>query len=103
VAKIVRLPPERADGAGLGDQPVSETVHFTRLRGLAVAFYFSLLSAFQVGWKDLNFGSWLSRMQPKPYRLVATGWGRTLSGLQSLLSVFLLAQWALTYFGRPFE
>lgn len=33
----------------------------------------------------------------------ATGWARTVSGIQSLLSVYLLAIWALTYFGRPFE
>jgi len=25
------------------------------------------------------------------------------SGIQSLLSVYLLAIWLLTYFGRPFE
>jgi hypothetical protein len=25
------------------------------------------------------------------------------AGLQSLLSVYLLAIWALTYFGRPFQ
>jgi hypothetical protein len=28
---------------------------------------------------------------------------RTVSGLQSLFSVYLLALWALSYFGRPFE
>jgi hypothetical protein len=27
---------------------------------------------------------------------------RFVSGFQSLLSVYLLALWALTYFGRPF-
>ena len=43
------------------------------------------------------------RMQKRPYTLRATGWVRAASGLQSLLSVYLLALWALTYFGRPFE
>jgi hypothetical protein len=37
------------------------------------------------------------------YALRATGWVRVVSGLQSLLSVYLLAMWALTYFGRPFQ
>jgi hypothetical protein len=32
-----------------------------------------------------------------------TGWVRTVSGIQSLISVYLLALAALTYFGRPFE
>jgi hypothetical protein len=33
----------------------------------------------------------------------ATGWVRMVSGLQSLLNVYLLVLWVLTYFGRPFE
>jgi hypothetical protein len=28
---------------------------------------------------------------------------RVVSGLQSLASVYLVALWALSYFGRPFE
>jgi hypothetical protein len=35
--------------------------------------------------------------------LRATGWVRTVAGIQSLLSVYLLALWVLTYFGQPFE
>jgi hypothetical protein len=35
--------------------------------------------------------------------LRATGWVRFVAGLQSLLSIYLLALWVLTYFGRPFE
>ena len=30
-------------------------------------------------------------------------WVRVVSGVQSLLSVYLLALWVLTYFGRPFD
>jgi hypothetical protein len=33
----------------------------------------------------------------------ATGWVRVAAGVQSLLSVYLIALWVLTYFGRPFE
>jgi hypothetical protein len=64
--------------------------------------YFSVLSAFHLGWRDFNIGTWIARMQAFEYTLRATGWVRFLSGLQSLLSVYLLAIWALTYFGRPF-
>jgi uncharacterized protein YjbI with pentapeptide repeats len=70
---------------------------------LLVGLYFSLLSAFSLGWRELNVGTWISRMQPREYTLRATGWVRTVSGIQSLLSVYLLALWVLTYFGRPFE
>jgi hypothetical protein len=70
---------------------------------IKMAFYFSLLSAFHIGWRDLNVGNWITRVQPREYTLRASGWVRTVSGIQSLLSVYLLAIWALTYFGRPFE
>jgi len=62
-----------------------------------------LLSAFHIGWRDLNVGSWIARMQPSEYSLKATGWVRVVSGVQSLISIYLLALWALTQFGRPFE
>ncbi|MCB2228577.1 MAG: pentapeptide repeat-containing protein [Desulfarculaceae bacterium] len=66
------------------------------------ALYFSILSAFHIGWRDLNVGNWISRMQPREYTLRATGWVRVVSGIQSLISVYLLALAVLTYFGRPF-
>jgi Pentapeptide repeats (8 copies) len=70
---------------------------------LWTAFYFSLLSAFNIGWREINVGNWLSRLQLHEYSLRATGWVRTVSGIQSLTSVYLVAIWVLTYFGRPFE
>jgi len=66
------------------------------------ALYFSVLSAFHIGWRDLNVGTWITRMQPREYTLRATGWVRVVSGIQSLISVYLLALAVLTYFGRPF-
>ena len=56
-----------------------------------VGLYFSLLSAFHIGWRELSSGTWLSRIQPREYQLVATGWVRRVSGLQSIMSVYLLA------------
>ena len=70
---------------------------------LKIGLYFSLLSAFSIGWQELNLGIWITRLQRQEYTLRATGWVRTVSGIQSLISVYLLALWALTYFGRPFE
>ena len=73
------------------------------LRVLALGFYMSVLSAFHIGWRDLNVGAWIGRLQPREYTLRATGWVRSVSGLQSLISVYLIALWVLTYFGRPFD
>jgi hypothetical protein len=79
-----------------------ERLHAHGLATLGWSAYFSLLSAFQIGFREFSVGTWLTRTQPRNFALEATGWVRTLSGLQSLLSVYLLAMWLLTYFGRPF-
>ena len=63
----------------------------------------SLLSAFHINWRELNVGNWTARLQLYPYTLQATGWLRTVLGIQSLISVYLLGMLALSYFGRPFE
>ena len=79
-----------------------ERLQTGRLQAIWFGFYFSLLSAFHVGWRDFNVGNWISRIQPSEYTLHATGWVRVVSGVQSLISVYLLAMWVLTQFGRPF-
>lgn len=67
------------------------------------ALYFSLMSAFSVGWHEINIGTWIGRLNPNEYTLRATGWLRSLSGFQSLISIFLLALTFLCYFSDPFE
>lgn len=70
---------------------------------LMIGLQFSLLSMFHIRWRELDFGSWISRMQTREYVYRPTGLVRTVSGLQSMVSVYLVAIWALTYFGRPFD
>jgi hypothetical protein len=72
-------------------------------RVVALGVYMSILSAFHIGWRELNVGTWIARLQPREYTLRTTGWVRFVSGLQSLISVYLVALWVLTYFGRPFD
>jgi hypothetical protein len=48
--------------------------------------YCSALSSFQMGWQELNVGTWMMRLQPREYTIRATGWVRTVSGIQSLNS-----------------
>jgi len=64
------------------------------------AFWFSILSSFHLGWRDLNVGNWLLRMQPKPYTYRPHGALRTISGIQSLICIYLLVIWFLTTFGN---
>jgi hypothetical protein len=59
--------------------------------------FFSLMSAFNIGFRDINFGRWLRLLDIK-----AVGWARVVAGWKSLISVYLIAMWVLTYFGRPF-
>ncbi len=80
-----------------------EMVRFGIVRTPLWGLYFSLLSTFHLGWRDLNVGNWIQRASPNDYSLRATGWVKVVSGIQSLLSVYLIALWFLTYFGRPFE
>jgi hypothetical protein len=88
------------------DQVGQDDPEWLLARGYRVplyALFFSVLSAFHIGWKELSIGSWIARLNPYEYTLKATGWVRTVSGVQSLISVYLLALAVLTYFGRPFE
>jgi uncharacterized protein YjbI with pentapeptide repeats len=107
-AAIVRLWPKGRVEMCQQTVEVAKTERAEQLyaKGLAVlgyAFHFSLLSAFHIGWRELNIGNWISRVQPRQYVLRATGWVRIVAGLQSVISVYLIALWVLTYFGRPFE
>jgi uncharacterized protein YjbI with pentapeptide repeats len=105
---IIRVwPADRAEVRYGGFSPVgTEKMERLTANGPAVfgwALYFSLLSAFHFGWRDLNVGTWLSRIQPNEFGLRGRGWVRVVSGIQSLGSLYLIAIWALTYFGRPFQ
>jgi hypothetical protein len=42
-------------------------------------------------------------LQGREFDIRARGWMRTLSGIQALLGVGLLALAVLSYFGHPFE
>jgi hypothetical protein len=63
-------------------------------------FYFSVLSSLHLKLADIDPGAQIARMQPRLYRLRATKWLRLASGLQSIVSFYLLALWAFTYLGN---
>jgi len=76
---------------------MNPTTDFPFLMGLA-AFLFSLISVF-----DIGFGRWIRMLQPRDFDVRAPGWMRTVSGIQSLLGVALVALSILSYFGHPFD
>jgi hypothetical protein len=73
------------------------------LRAFGTAFLFSLMSVFNIGFREFNFGRWIRMLQPREFDIRARGWMRTVSGIQSLLGVALVALSLLSYFGHPFE
>lgn len=86
------------------DKPEKSLIPFEGFwKSIPIALYFSTLSAFYFGWRDINVGKWIVRLQFTEYVFRPTGWVRTVAGIQSIISLYLLAIWFLTYFGRPFE
>jgi len=74
-----------------------------RFRVLRAALFFSLLSVFDIGFREFNLGRRLPTVTRREYTLKAVGWIRVIAAWQSLISVYLIAIWFLTYFGRPFD
>ena len=64
--------------------------------------FFSLMSAFNIGFHEIDFGKWLRGLTRREFDLKAAGWARVVSGWQSLISVFLFALALLSYFSHPF-
>jgi beta-lactamase superfamily II metal-dependent hydrolase len=71
-------------------------------RLLWISFVFSLRSAFNLKFRWFEAGTWIRMMHAREFELEPRGKVRVLAGVQSLLSLYLIAIWLLTYFGRPF-
>lgn len=70
---------------------------------LWVSLVFSMMSTFNIKFRDVDFGRWLKQLTTREYEIKAVGFARTVSGIQALLSVYFIALLLVTYFGRPFE
>jgi uncharacterized protein YjbI with pentapeptide repeats len=92
--------PPRTLPAGIFNKIRLQTTCWCRV--VRISLYFSLLSAFNIGWREINAKNLITGMQRRDYALRATGWARSLAGIQSLLSIFLISLWLLTTFGHPF-
>jgi uncharacterized protein YjbI with pentapeptide repeats len=89
----------RGERADVGRMPKPIRLHARNSKPFpwAVAIYVSLLSAFRIGWHDFNMGDWIARLQRSEYKIEAIGWPRTIIGLQSLLSIYLLVRFVVEY------
>ena len=65
--------------------------------------YFSLLNGLRLGFHDFDFGKWLSLLSSCPRDMKSIGWVRKIGGVQSLVTLYLVALWVLTFFGNPFS
>jgi uncharacterized protein YjbI with pentapeptide repeats len=72
-------------------------------RRFTFAIYFSILSAFYFGWRDLNVNNWITKLQYTDFSLHSCGSTRFISGMQSLISLYLIVLSFLAYFSRPFD
>jgi len=73
------------------------------MRTYRTALLFSIMSVVNIGCREFNFGQWIRMLQPREFDIRARGWMRTVSGIQSLLGLALIALSLLSYFGHPFD
>lgn len=64
-------------------------------RAVLFAIYFSLLSTLRFGWRGLDLSALFARLKIRDYEFRDRGWVRVVSTVQSIVSVSLLAIWAM--------
>ena len=69
-------------------------------RAVAIALYFSIVSAFDFGLRGVNVGNWIARLSPVDHVLRPRGWARPFATAQSLLCLILLAVWVIMFGSR---
>ncbi len=67
------------------------------------SLFFSAMSAFNIGFREVNFGRWIRLLTRREIDLIARGWVRPVAGIQSILSVGLVILWFLSLTGTPFK
>ena len=82
---------------GSGGTQKEEVLVARGVRALVIAFWFSFLSSFNIGGRMFNLDDLFLHCQPEEYYLHATGLARTVSGVQSLISVYLLVLMLLVF------
>jgi hypothetical protein len=107
VPRYSKKPPseneKQEDGQIKWKKIVGEEIERKTLVGLRMAMWFSLTSGARLGFREFNPSHWLKLMLWREFEVKGKGWSRTLSGLQSLLSIVLVVTFILTFLGWSFE
>ena len=82
------------------DGAIRERLVAVSFRELPIAFWFSFLSAMNIGGRIFNIDDLFINCQREEYYLRATGWVRTLSGIQALITLYLFLLTILIFFER---
>lgn len=73
------------------------------LHDFRTALTFSLMRAFDFGFREIQVGSWVRLAQPREFDLKARGWPRSVAAVQSIVGVYLLSLAILSFFSAPFD
>ncbi len=71
-------------------------------RKVRIALLFSLMSSLRVGFREFSPIEWLRMLQHRDYELIARGWPRRISGVQSVISIYMFVMVILSLFGGGF-
>ena len=82
---------------------INEYVSPKLFSNIGYAFLFSLISTFNIGFRDYDFGRIIRLLLTREKDFRPTGLLRTFSAIQAIVSVFLIVLWIFSYFGRPFD
>jgi hypothetical protein len=100
IVRRARIVPRRVNAAGVLERLAQ--IALREIEIWRVALFFSLESALNIGFQELQLGRWLRLLTTREYDLKGTGWARSFSGAQSLLSLLMLALSIWGLFGQPF-
>jgi len=82
---------------GVGGPVQEELITIGRWQNYVLVFWFSFLSAFNIGGKIFNVDDLFTHCQPTEFYFRSTLWVRTISGIQALVSVYLLVLMLLVF------
>ena len=88
-----------------GGRPLGRVFRFLimEIKLMGAAILFSLLSSTRLGFREFNPNHVIKMLLPQQIDMAAFGWPRVISGIQSILSIILIATFLLRFFGWSFE
>jgi uncharacterized protein YjbI with pentapeptide repeats len=72
------------------------------IRTMLTALNYSFRNIVNLKFQWLDAGTWVRMLQRRDFELEGVGWVRSFAGVQSLLSLYLIAMAVLAYLGNPF-